>query len=62
MNWGDYLVEPEKHAEDEALKATVKTGSPLGSERFVEKLEVLLGRTLKPKMRGRKRKERQNGH
>ena len=42
MNWCDYLAEPEKHDEDEAFKATVKTGRPLGSERFVEKLEVVL--------------------
>ena len=28
----------------------------MGSEMFIEKLEVLLGRTLKPKKRGRKRK------
>ena len=62
MNWCDYLAEPEKHDEDEALKATMKTGRPLGSERFVEKLEELLGGTLKPKKRGRKRKVRQNVH
>ena len=62
MNWCDSLAEPEKQDEDEALKATVKTGRPLGSERSVEKLEVLLGRTLKPKKRGRKRKARQNVH
>lgn len=61
-NWGDYLAEPEKHGEYEDFKTTEKSGRPMGSEMFVERLEVLLGRTLKPKKRGRKRKGRQNVH
>jgi len=36
--------------------ATEKSGRPLGSESFVGRLEVLLGRSLKPQKRGRKKK------
>jgi len=57
-DWGTYLAEPEKQGEYDEFTATEKSGRPLGSESFVEKLEVLLGRSLKPKKRGRKKIER----
>ena len=56
-DWKAYLAEPEHEGEYEDFKATEKSGRPLGAESFVEKLEVLLGRSLKPKKRGPKRKE-----
>jgi putative transposase len=42
--------------DDEIRKAT-STGRPLGDVSFVEKLEELLGRHLKPKKRGRPRRK-----
>lgn len=39
-NWGDYPAEPEKRDEYAEFKATEETGRPMGSEMFVEKLEV----------------------
>ena len=35
------------------LRAATRTGRPLGSDRFVHKLETRLKRTLQPKKRGR---------
>jgi len=57
-DWKAYLAEPEHEGEYDDFKATEKSGRPLGGESFVEKLEVLLGRSLKPKKRGPKRKEK----
>lgn len=51
-DWGSYLAEPESKGEYDAIKATEKSGRPLGGESFVDKLEVILGRNLKPKKRG----------
>ena len=51
-DWKMHLAEPEKAGDYDEFKATEKSGCPLGSESFVEKLEVLLGRSLKPKKRG----------
>ena len=41
-----------------ALRQSERTGRPLGSESWIEKLEVLTGQQLKPKKRGPKRKKR----
>lgn len=57
-DWKAYLAEPEKQGEYDDFKATEKTGRPLGSESFVERLEVLLGRRLKPKKRGPRKRDR----
>ncbi|WP_144019034.1 hypothetical protein [Paucidesulfovibrio gracilis] len=55
-NWKMYLAEPEDETDYDVFKASEESGKPLGGETFVEKLEVLLGRPLKPKKRGRKKK------
>ncbi len=41
-----------------ALRRSETTGRPLGSEEWIEKLEKLTGRVLKPQKRGPKRKNR----
>ena len=56
-DWQAYLAEPEKQNEYDEITANEKSGRPLGNDSFVERLEVLLGRSLKPKKRGRKKKE-----
>lgn len=56
-DWSMCLAEPETESVYEEFKVTEKSGRPLGSESFVEKLEMLLGRSLKPKKRGRKKRK-----
>lgn len=43
--------------EFDSLKTAEKSRRPLGSNSFVEKLKMLLGRSLKPKKGGRKKRE-----
>jgi putative transposase len=43
-------------AVDRAIEARLRTGRPLGSEPWLERMEARTGRTLKPQKRGRKRK------
>jgi len=44
-----------------ALRQSETTGRPLGTDGWVEKLEALTGRQLKPQKRGPKRKTMENG-
>jgi len=46
------------HYED--LRRHSRTGRPLGNETFLERLETMAGRILKPQKRGPKPKERAN--
>ncbi len=55
--WREMLVEAEDEEMVSALRATTHTGRPLGSDRFLNKLESTLGRRLRPLPRGRPRKE-----
>jgi putative transposase len=56
-DWSNYLGQ----ADDEGLVRKMieheHTGRPLGSPDFVKKLEILTGRILAPKRRGRKKSE-----
>jgi len=56
-NWSAYLGQ-EDDEETKLLRAQTFTGRPCGSIEFIERLEGLLGRQLRPKKRGRKRKPR----
>jgi putative transposase len=50
--WKKYLEEGIKLAEDvERIRSATRTGRPLGSEDFFQRLEVLTGRGLQPKKR-----------
>ena len=49
---------PEEELSD--LRRHGRTGRPLGNERFLERLEEMVGRVLKPRKRGPKPKRQQN--
>ena len=55
--WASLLNGGLAEAEAEAIRRAERTGRPLGSERFIERLEGRLGRALKPQKPGRKKKE-----
>ncbi len=52
-DWSAWLGEAEDREVVRRIKAKTQTGRPCGGERFVARLEELLGRTLAPKPRGR---------
>ncbi|MEW6758568.1 MAG: transposase, partial [Acidobacteriota bacterium] len=47
----------EAEAEAEVIRRRERTGRPLGSEGFLQRLETRLGRALKPRKPGRKKRE-----
>jgi putative transposase len=56
-DWREF-IEAEDHPTDiEAIKEHTIIGRPLGSASFIDRLEEKLGRVLKPKTRGRPKKE-----
>ena len=55
-DWAAYLKTPCDTAAVEALRKNMKTGKPCGSLEFLRQLEVLLGRKLERRPRGRPRK------
>ena len=57
-NWSAFLrVEPEPHT-GEAFQRHERTGRPLGSPAFLDRIESLLNRVLRPARRGPKPKRR----
>ena len=57
-DWKEFLRLPEDEATMERLREHERTGRPLGSERFIAKLERLAGRLLHRQKPGPKRPER----
>ncbi len=59
-DWNAFLgsAVPEEELKD--LRRHSRTGRPLGNGTFVERLEAMVGRLLKPQKRGPKPKERAN--
>jgi putative transposase len=55
-DWRAWLREEEDEVLVEAIRRHTSTGRPCGSPAFVERLETLLGRRLRPGKRGRKPK------
>ena len=55
--WKDFIMAPTRAEELAALRRPTRTGRPLGSESFVEKISTLLGRDLRKQKPGRKPKE-----
>ena len=53
-NWGDYLDCEQSDELLQLVRMHTRTGRPLGSENFIEKLETVSGRSLKPRKPGRK--------
>jgi hypothetical protein len=59
--WSAWLAADWAPAEQERLqrlRSHAHTGRPAGDETFVDRLESLLGRVLRPKKAGRPRKKR----
>ena len=56
-SWKDFLMAPARAEELAALRRHERTGRPLGSEVFVEKIGMLVGRDLQKKKPGRKVQE-----
>ena len=57
-DWQTWLHEGEEDDSVERIRRYTKTGRPCGSASFLDQLEGLLRRTLRPGTRGRKRKSR----
>lgn len=57
-DWESFLAEPDEKGFAEALGSHSRTGRPLGSQDFIEKLEQALGRRLRPGKPGPKKKRR----
>jgi len=57
-NWRDFLDRKDEQKEFELVRRHERTGRPLGEEGFIEGLERLLQRTLRPQKRGPKEKNR----
>jgi putative transposase len=55
-DWSAYLMEKEDTVLVEAIRQSTKTGRPCGDDRFVIKMEKLLGRKLTALPKGRPRK------
>ncbi len=55
-DWGDFLCSARTGKDTELLKKHERTGRPLGGEKFIDRLEVTLGMSLKPQKPGRKPK------
>ena len=54
--WTDFLRRWPTEEETEAIRLHERTGRPLGGEGFVDRIEGLLGRLLRPRKRGPKAK------
>ena len=51
-DWRDFLRQPEDESEHETLRLHERTGRPLGTARFLARLEALAGRVLRPRKPG----------
>ena len=57
LNWRDVLTDPMDKQEVGRIRRHLETGRPAGSDRFLAKLERLLGLNLRPQPHGRPRKK-----
>jgi putative transposase len=55
-DWQAWLREEEDESVLETIRSHTNTGRPCGSPGFVQRVEALLGRRLRPQKRGRKRR------
>ena len=56
--WRELLTEAEDDTKLEEIRLNTRTGRPLGTERFIDKVEGLLGKIVRPKKGGRPRKRK----
>jgi putative transposase len=47
-DWRTYLAQQEDGIPSETIQRHLRTGRPLGTSDFIEKLEKILGRSLRP--------------
>ena len=59
--WRRMLSEPEEEGQLRAIRLQTRTGRPLGSQGFLERLEILLGRHLGARPVGRPRRKTAEG-
>jgi putative transposase len=58
--WRELLVEFEDVRQVEGIRASTRTGRPLGTPRFIDRLERTMGRMMRPKKAGRPPKPHRN--
>lgn len=56
-NWEDFLARPMDPKEMNDIQLHLQTGRPRGSDLFLDTIEEQIGRTVRPKKRGRKPKK-----
>lgn len=57
-NWHNYLQKKEREEDIDIFRSHERTGRPLGSDRFIERLEQITGRKLRKRNAGRPRKKK----
>ena len=60
-DWSAWLAIEQEPQEIKTIRERTMTGRPCGHTPFLERLETILGRALKPKKPGRKRKGTKHG-
>ena len=58
-NWEEYLVRPMNESEMNMIQLHLQTGRPRGSNIFLDTIERQIGRSVRPKKRGRKPKNKE---
>ena len=58
MDWPEVLTRPMEMDQVGRLRSCTSRGRPLGSDRFISKLEIFLGRRLRPLPVGRPKKKK----
>jgi putative transposase len=56
MQWSELLTEAEDGIKLEGIRLNTRTGRPLGTEGFLDNIEGLLGKMVRPRKSGRPRK------
>ncbi len=59
-DWAEQLTEPQDEGTISAIRLAMRTGRPLGSDRFISKIETLIGRRLRAAPVGRPRTPEHN--
>jgi len=55
-DWREYLMEPLEAKQEELWGCHERTGRPLGEPAFLDRIEAVLGRLVRPAKRGPKPK------
>ena len=60
-DWSAWLRGEDDEAMVERLRSCTRTGRPAGGDAFIERVQSLVGRVLRPQKGGRPRKPRKRG-